>query len=159
MGVYVESYLEFSKRHGENAVTVDGRLIFPSGAQADANEGIQRWEVPDDPHERLTIQKRRMRALVRRLENEFQRSQAAFIEQASLAKSYSNLPDAPSDARQILEKMRAEVHAHRAELERIERELEKTPAGIEKRIREEDRHAHQQEVSRQISDLASLSLD
>ena len=159
MPMFTESYREFAKRNGDDAVKVEGRLIFSNGAQADANEGLQRFEAPDDLHERLGLQRKRMKELLRKTETEFQRTQASLIEMASMAKAYSHLPDAPADGKEALLKLKAEVSENRKTLERIETELSQTPQGIESKVRADDRAAHAQSTARVISELASIRLD
>lgn len=162
--VNVESFFEFSQRHGGDPVPIgtsmrEGRvLLFADGASAN-DTGTSWMEPPEDPWEKLRLRKQYTEAKLQRAEEEFLRVRSQFSEQASLASRYPNLPPPPHDAPAILKGLRRIVKGYRAELALIERQLENSPKAKEEALRKELADRSRRRVAELAGEIHGLTLD
>jgi hypothetical protein len=149
-----ELYPEFDRRHGGNAVDIGtGWLVWPDGARATASdpEGY-RLEPPDEPVERLKLQRAYHATAADRAQRDFSRVQGHFASQQDMAIRWENsVPGAPVDAPERLERIAVVVRHHRAELAKIVAELESSPQVQERR----EARAHEASLQASRGQLAS----
>lgn len=158
--VLIESFEEFSRRHGGNPVSTGHRLVFPTGAQCDDMEGSQRWEPPADATALLHARKKYVSARLRQAEGEFHQTQSAFSEQAALAATYgSNVPPPPFDSKEILLGLKATGHTLRNELKEIEVQLAQTPDAIFRQQQAQQVGERRQQIAVLHGEINGVSLE
>lgn len=157
MPTITETYVEYAQRHGNNALEIGGRLLFADGAECSMEpEGWPRKEPPADEYELLVLKKRYVSEQLRRAEEEFNRTQSAFSESASLAYRYKNIPGPPENAPAILLELKARVFKHRQALRSINEQLAATPRGqleAEEAEREMQRRTAMSSLSASINEI------
>lgn len=156
---FIESFQEFSKRHGDDAIEVGARLIFGDGAIANSEDGKVKAEPPESQYELLLVIKMRAKELLRRAELEFFNARSTLSEMAANAIRYSNLPGPPSDAPQQLRKLKSNAIKRRKELAAIDAKLEKTPQRIARRKQEQQLAERQQQITEVATKINQITLN
>lgn len=121
--ITIESYQEFSARHGNRPLRCGNVLLFADGAMCNPDDGNLREEPPRDPVESLHRQLRYWREAVRRSTADFTTLRGQCSQQAQLASRYSNLPGPSNEALADLHKLQSAVMFCREKVAELEKAL------------------------------------
>lgn len=128
----LESWNEFCRRQGCEFIVAGraisprtgddvDRVVFANGAVSDT---VNHYDPSPDAKVRMATRHEYLTALLRREEKDFRAFQQACIEQASLARVYTNLPGPPADAAEQLKAGQQRIQKIREELATINAQLE-----------------------------------
>ena len=157
--ILVESPQEFAQRHGNDSIEISrwrdgersptGRWLFGDGAQT-TYDGT-RSEPPEDPSELLRLRRLYVSEQLERATSEFNSLKSECSEQAALSAKYSNLPSVDPGVVEELKSIKVRVDQYRAELQRLDAQLEQTPQAEKIKVIEGLKADRQ----RQAADLAA----
>lgn len=157
--IVIESYEEFSERHGGSPMPVGARLVFPDGAMVHGDNGDIRAEPPTDPHAVLLLQRAYYDKAARLAEQEFHGARSQFSQQASFAARYpGQVPNAPENAAEILEDLKAIAQRHREKLAEINVALSATPQAEAQRQREAREADYRNRAAQTLAAINSVNL-
>ncbi|MGA2064143.1 MAG: hypothetical protein ABSG86_04205 [Thermoguttaceae bacterium] len=150
-----DPFTDWDKRHGGCSVIVRGTILWPDGARAAGGDPENwRFEPPENPYERLLLQRDYHQEALRRWEANFASTKAEFVEQAGLAIRFrGQVPGAPEDARQQLEVMAERITHHRAELNKVIAALEQT-----EQVKQERREQEAKNYVRSLDNQAMAAI-
>lgn len=159
--IVVESFREFSEKHGARPLRGGNRLLFADGASC-LDDGEGRQEPPRDAVENLRCRLAYWREAVRRSTADFDSLKSECARQAELASRYSNLPGPPNAALADLHKLRDAVTYCREEVAKLEKELAERAAENPDRLRrqqlEEYERNQQAAAATVLAEIASINL-
>jgi hypothetical protein len=156
--ITIESYAEFSARHGGNPVPNRNVFLFPDGAKCSAENRDMREEPPTDPQQLLRF---RRLYVATRLEQEvkaFNTFKYDCHERAQAAARCSAAVGPPLDAPAQLRAGKARIDALRAELADLDTRIEPTASQLREQSREEATRERQSALQSLLSDIDAVHI-
>ena len=159
--ITIESYREFSQRHGNRPLAVGNEMLFADGAACSSEDADRRQEPPHDPVELIRVKLRYWREAVKRAEYDFDSAKTDFARQAALAARYANLPG-PPHAKAELNRIAEAVRFCRDQVAKLEAELaEKTvadPLAAAMKFRIENELEEQRRAAELLHEIESVTI-
>lgn len=145
---WTETFFEFKERQACEYVKTERGFLFRNGATSNGQE--RHSEPPADIFIRLGLQREFLLTQLKQHETVFRQYKDDVLNQAKLATQYSNLPGPPTDAAEVLGKLKTDIEAIRVQIGKIDRRLAESQRAKEM----DEKQRYEQERQRNVSAVA-----
>lgn len=151
--ITIESFEEFSTRHGGEFYHVGAVCIWPDGAQCSFGNRDNREEPPDAPLLLKPLRRAFLDAKLKATVESFQRLQQQAVDQAQLARKYANLPPPSPDILTELRRLKMVATTIREELAELVAQAQALESQSPQRVAQQQRERQQAERLRSVNSL------